>query len=160
MSPVKLTGILTPKPPPAALPAAVGNQFVPAAVSGAVSCAPLSIVKLGAAVKVRFALAASRGVEVAANVTTKPDAVMLEILTEPGTITGARRGTTIAIAGGLDGNGRVCPDLASLTAVSTTLMVPATLPICTAGSETVVAPCGMSTWAVVPPVANWISGFV
>ena len=125
--PVNVKGKVIENAPPLDTPVALAgsNHGVATLVSETVCEPPFSVVP-EAAVKVKFALVRSRGVELASRNTWKPDDVTLVIFTEPGTMMGARRGTVIATLGAGDGSGTAWPVPATVKDASCTVMVPAT----------------------------------
>jgi hypothetical protein len=128
VSPEYVNGMVSENIPPFATPqfAAVSeNHAIAAAVSETVNWLPFNCVP-EAAVNVRLALVRSRGVELPSRNTEKPVAVMLMILTDPGTMAGARRPTVMVAVTGFAGS--TDWPVAVVNVASLTTIVPATVP--------------------------------
>lgn len=154
MSPENVNGISKSKAPPAACPSALENHASALPANGTEKLAPFHWAP-DAGVKVTVAPDRSRGVELATKWTEKPDADVLETCRDPGAIIGARRGTVIVVDGDVSGNFRAGPPPETRRLASATVIVPATSPTWTLGRGQLVLFAGITTVAVVPPVANW-----
>ena len=154
VSPEKVNGNVSENAPPFAVASVLvaTNHDADVLASETVNDVPFNWVP-DVAVKVKEALTRSRGVELASRKTWKPLAVTPVILTDPGTMTGARRGTVMVTLGTVTGSGAGWP--AAVSDASCTVMVPATVPSCTPGRGTAAVELGgIATVAVVPPVTN------
>src|SRR5579871_4735711 len=159
VSPLNVNGTESERVPPFAIPAELENH---AAASDPKLTVQLGVQPFicvpGAAVKTKAPLIKSRVVELASKATWNPDEVTFVILTEPGTMIGARAGTVIFTLGA-PASGRTCALPGIITGPRVPTMSPATLPNWIAGIRGLgaVALAGIETAKRVVPSGNCIS---